>query len=73
MPATLQSPVDLAADGLCTILEAAEYLGVSRSKVYTLLGTHLAFKKIGRCCRIYRSSLRAYANADAIGNVGGSV
>jgi excisionase family DNA binding protein len=54
--------VELMADGLANVEEAAEYLSMSRAKVYQLMETgKLAYVKIGRSRRIPRVSLRQLA------------
>ena len=46
---------ELVADGLMTVKEAAEFLSVSRSTLYTMMDAgELASVKIGRCRRIPR-------------------
>ena len=48
----------LVADGLMTIQEAAEFLSVSRSKLYELMDNgELIFVKLGRSRRIPRRAL----------------
>ena len=45
----------IVADGLMTVLEAAEYLSISRSKLYTMMNDgEVPFVKLGRCRRIQR-------------------
>ena len=48
----------LVSDGLMTVREAAEFLRLSRSSVYALMGHgELAFVKLGRSRRIPRRAL----------------
>ena len=48
----------IVADGLMTISEAAEYLSISRSKLYEMMDDgELAYVKLGRCRRIERREL----------------
>jgi excisionase family DNA binding protein len=52
----------LLAEGLVPVSEAAEFLGVSRSLLYALMDRgELPFVKIGRCRRIPRRALLAFA------------
>ena len=49
---------ELVADGLVTVNEAAEWLGLGRSKVYTMMEQgELAYVQIGRARRIPRGAL----------------
>ena len=49
---------DLVSDGLVTIREAAQFLRVSRSKLYDLMDNgELKFVKLGRSRRIPRRAL----------------
>jgi len=53
MPPIEQSFVD---DGLCTAAEAAEFLGISRGKLYQLMEQgELRYCKLGRNRRVLRS------------------
>jgi excisionase family DNA binding protein len=48
----------IVADGLMTVPEAAEYLSISRSKLYEMMDSgELAYVKLGRCRRIQRREL----------------
>jgi len=52
----------LVADGLDTVAFAAEFLKLSRAKVYQLMDSQaLAYCKIGRSRRIPRRALLRYA------------
>jgi excisionase family DNA binding protein len=52
----------LLAEGLISVSEAAEFLGVSRSMVYVLMEDgQLPYVKIGRARRIPRRALLAFA------------
>jgi excisionase family DNA binding protein len=54
----LTSPADVVADGLMTIPDAAQFLCVSKSKLYELMdGGELEFVKLGRSRRIPRRAL----------------
>ena len=49
---------DLVADGLVTVQEAAQFLSISRSKLYELMDNgELTFVKLGRSRRIPRRAL----------------
>jgi excisionase family DNA binding protein len=49
---------DLVADGLVTVNEAAEWLGLGRAKLYKMMEQgELAYVKIGRARRIPRGAL----------------
>ena len=61
---------DLVAEGLLTIVETAEFLSISRSKLYELMDTgELQFVKLGRSRRVPR---RAVVELAARGLRGGS-
>jgi excisionase family DNA binding protein len=48
----------LVADGLVTVREAAEWLGLGRAKLYKMMEQgELAYVKIGRARRIPRGAL----------------
>jgi excisionase family DNA binding protein len=48
----------IVADGLMTVTEAAEYLSISRSKLYQMMDSgELPYVKLGRCRRIQRRDL----------------
>ncbi len=50
--------LEMVADGLVRVPEAARFLGISRSQVYNLMEAgHLAYSKIGRSRRIPRRAL----------------
>ena len=54
----LQEEADLVADGLMTVQEAAGFLRLSRSTVYTIMDRgELPFVKLGRSRRIPRRAL----------------
>jgi len=49
---------ELVADGLVTVNEAAEWLGLGRAKLYKMMEQgELAYVKIGRARRIPRGAL----------------
>ena len=49
---------ELVADGLVTVQEAAQFLSISRSKLYELMDNgELTFVKLGRSRRIPRRAL----------------
>jgi excisionase family DNA binding protein len=53
-----ESPEAVVADGLVSIPEAAEFLGLSRSNLYTMMERgELAYAKIGGARRIPRKAL----------------
>ena len=55
---TSRDRADLVADGLVTLQEAAQFLSVSRSKLYELMDNgELTFVKLGRSSRIPRRAL----------------
>jgi excisionase family DNA binding protein len=48
--------------GFATVMEAAEFLGLSRAKLYLIMDSgQLAYAKFGKSRRIPRRGLRAYA------------
>ena len=61
MPGDSTTPRDraeLLADGLVTVQEAAQFLSISRSKLYDLMDNgELVFVKLGRSRRIPRRAL----------------
>ena len=60
----------LVADGLMTVIEAAEFLRLSRSSVYVLMDHgELAFVKLGRSRRIPRRALVELATRGLRGGV----
>jgi excisionase family DNA binding protein len=65
--------VDLVAEGLMTVNEAAEFLGLSRSRVYGLMESgELRFAKIGKSRRIPRRAVTAFAASRMVGAVPGT-
>ena len=55
---TTKDPAALVADGLLTVRECAEFLHLSRSKVYELMDTGiLCYAKLGRSRRIPRRAV----------------
>ena len=63
-------PTDVVADGLLTVLEAAEFLRLSRSAIYLLMDRgELAFVKLGRSRRIPRRAVVALAARGLRGGV----
>ena len=55
---TSRDRADLVADGLVTVQEAAQFLSISRSKLYELMDNgELKFAKLGRSRRIPRRAL----------------
>lgn len=64
----MQNEKGLMSEGLATVEEAREFLGLSRSKVYSLMdGGELAYVKIGRARRIPRRALTALAEKNLTG------
>ena len=62
-----KAPADLFDAGLCDVVEAVEYLGISRSSVYEqMYSGRLPYCKIGRSRRIPRNALRAFAAASMV-------
>lgn len=60
--------LEVVADGLLTIEDAMQFLAVSRATVYAIMDAgHLAYVKVGRCRRIPRKALVAYAAANVAG------
>jgi len=56
------NPEDLVADGLVTVKEAEEFLGIRRSKLYELMERgELPYVKIGSARRIPKRALIALA------------
>jgi excisionase family DNA binding protein len=59
---TLADSAELVADGLLTVKECAEFLHLSRSKIYELMDAgELCFAKLGRSRRIPRRAVIALA------------
>ena len=55
---TLADSAELVADGLLTVRECAEFLHLSRSKIYELMDAgELCFVKLGRSRRIPRRAV----------------
>ena len=55
---TLADSEELVADGLLTVRECAEFLHLSRSKIYALMDAgELCFAKLGRSRRIPRRAV----------------
>ena len=53
-----QSDISLVSDGLQAVDEAADFLGLSRSKLYQLMDQgHLPYVKIGKSRRVPRKAL----------------
>jgi excisionase family DNA binding protein len=58
---------DPISDGFATILEAAAFLRVSRSKVYALMDAReVTWAKFGKARRIPWEGLRAYARQQLV-------
>jgi DNA binding domain, excisionase family len=58
----------LYKDGLMSVSQAAEFLGISRSHLYALMDSgELIYSKLGRCRRIPKRALMALAQASAQG------
>jgi excisionase family DNA binding protein len=57
----------VVADGLVTVGEAARFLGIGRSKLYSLMDAgELAFVKLGRARRVPRAALVKLAEANLV-------
>jgi excisionase family DNA binding protein len=55
---TLAGSAEIVADGLLTVRECAEFLHLSRSKIYELMDAgELCFAKLGRSRRIPRRAV----------------
>lgn len=64
----ISQPQGLTSEGLCSVRDAASFLGLSRSTIYSLMEQgHLAFVKLGRSRRIPRRALVALAEANLQG------
>lgn len=58
----------LLAEGLVTVIDAAFFLGLSRSQVYALMETgHLVYVKLGRSRRIPKRALIELVQANLHG------
>ena len=69
MKASTKTAVEpsIVADGLVNVSQAAQFLALSRSKVYRLMDAgQLRFVKIGTARRIPRSSLIELAEANLV-------
>jgi len=54
--------VDLMAEGLLDTKEAADFLGIGRSKVYDFMASQdLPYVKLGKCRRIPKVALKIFA------------
>lgn len=59
---------DLVADGFADVRQAADYLKVSRAKLYAMMDSgDLPYAKFDRCRRIPWAALRAYAAQRMVG------
>ncbi len=62
------SRTELVADGLLVVSKAADFLGLSRSKIYALMDSgELVYVKLGRARRIPRRALIELAAANLKG------
>jgi excisionase family DNA binding protein len=53
---------ELVEDGLVAVIDASKFLAVSRATIYELMSRgELAYVKVGRCRRIPRRALFAFA------------
>jgi excisionase family DNA binding protein len=61
---------ELVADGLFTIQESADFLGLGRTSIYALIadGT-LPARKLGRCRRIPRTAVRELASRNRLNSI----
>ena len=60
--------VSLADDGFVAVAEAAQFLGLSRAKVYQIMESgQLPFAKFGKSRRIPRRALLAYGERCMMG------
>jgi excisionase family DNA binding protein len=63
----LDNPQNLVADGLVSVRQAAEFLGVSVSLLYGMMARgELVFVKIGRCRRIPKRALIELASRSIV-------
>ena len=63
------SNVPMDDEGFVTVREAADFLALSRAKLYALMeARELRYAKFGRARRIPRSALREYAKRSLIGS-----
>jgi excisionase family DNA binding protein len=61
----------LVSDGLCTVPEAARFLGISRAKLYQMMDSgELPYCKLGRNRRIPWAAVKALAAQALVGCVG---
>jgi excisionase family DNA binding protein len=61
--------IDLVSEGLMTVREAAEFLGLSRSTVYELMESgELSFAKIRKSRRIPRKAVTELAASRIVGS-----
>jgi excisionase family DNA binding protein len=61
-------PVSLAGEGFVDVVEAGEFLGLSRAKLYQLMDAgELRFAKFGKSRRIPRLALIQYAERCLVG------
>jgi len=59
---------DLADEGFVTVPEAAEFLSISRAKLYLIMDSgNLVYAKLGRSRRIPRRALPRYAERCLVG------
>jgi excisionase family DNA binding protein len=61
---------ELVADGLASVPQAAQFLGISRSKLYELMDQgQLVYCKLGRNRRIPWAAIKALAAQSLVGVV----
>jgi excisionase family DNA binding protein len=64
----VRAPNSLVDDGLATVPQAAEFLGLSRGTIYNLMERgELRYAKIGRNRRVPWAALKALAAASIVG------
>jgi excisionase family DNA binding protein len=68
--ATQSHTNSIVADGLMTVLEAAQFLHVTRSTIYVLMDDRreLSYVRIGRARRIPKRALIAFAERNLVGS-----
>jgi excisionase family DNA binding protein len=64
----MRETATLVDEGFATVVEAAEFLRLSRAKVYLLMDAReLSYAKFGKSRRVPRRALREYAERCLVG------